>query len=130
MREPRRRAPCRDRPRRVRPRDWRFLKIAATFLGALVAVVLLRSPIMAALPGGLPDEVAMLEFQSVRSETVHLKGTSTLFVEGEIVNRSGQRRRSAGDPHHAPLAGRRSGLLVAGGAGGGGSCPRPLNRLS
>jgi len=71
-----------------RPRDWRFLKIAATFLGAFVAVVLLRSPIMAALPGGLPDEVAMLEFQSVRSETVHLKGNSTLFVEGEIVNRS------------------------------------------
>ena len=68
------------------PRDWRILKILGTFAGAFVAVVLLRTPIMAALPGGLPDEVAMLEFQSVRSETVHLKGTSTLFVEGEIVN--------------------------------------------
>ncbi len=70
-------------------RDWRMWKIGGTMLGALIAIFVLRSPIMAALPGGLPDEVAALEFTSVRSETVHLRGNSTLIVEGEIVNRSG-----------------------------------------
>jgi len=78
--------------RRRTPRDRRALKIMGTVFGALVAIVLLRSPIVAALPqppGSLPADVALLEFQSVRSETVHLRGNSTLFVEGEIVNRSG-----------------------------------------
>jgi hypothetical protein len=73
------------------PRDRRTFKIAGTILGALVAIVLFRSPIVAAFPvlNGLPAEVADLEFQKVRSETVHLGGLSTLFVEGEIANRSG-----------------------------------------
>ncbi|MEJ0013958.1 MAG: DUF3426 domain-containing protein [Bauldia sp.] len=69
-------------------RDWRGWKIGATVLGALVAIVLLRSPILAALPGGLPDEVSALEFTSIHSETLHLRNGSTLVVEGEIVNRS------------------------------------------
>lgn len=73
------------------PRDRRAFKIAGTILGALVAIVLFRSPIVAAFPvlNGLPAEVADLEFRKVRSETVHLGGLSTLFVEGEIANRSG-----------------------------------------
>lgn len=78
-------------PVRRMPRDRRALKIVGTILGALVGIVLLRSPIVAAFPvlNGLPAEVADLEFQKVRSETVHLGGLSTLFVEGEIANRSG-----------------------------------------
>jgi predicted Zn finger-like uncharacterized protein len=72
------------------PRDRRALKIFGTIFGALVGIVLLRAPIVAAFPvlNGLPAEVAQLEFQRVRSETVHLGSLSTLFVEGEIVNRS------------------------------------------
>lgn len=84
------RAPVRARlPAAAAPKqDWRAWKIGGTVLGALVAIFLLRSPILAALPGGLPDEVAALEFTSIRSETVHLSNGSTLIVEGEIVNRS------------------------------------------
>jgi predicted Zn finger-like uncharacterized protein len=63
-------------------------KAAGVALGAILAVVLLRSPIMAALPGSLPDEVKSLQFTRVHSETLHRKGTSTLVVEGEITNRS------------------------------------------
>jgi hypothetical protein len=73
-------------PKRRRRLSW---KMAGIGLGAIVAVVLLRSPILAALPGGLPDEVKSLEFTRVHSETLHRKGTSTLVVEGEITNRSG-----------------------------------------
>ena len=69
-------------------RNWKAWKIGATVLGALVAIFLLRSPILAALPGNLPDEVSSLEFTSVRSETLHLRNGSTFVVEGEIVNRS------------------------------------------
>ena len=78
-------------PARQMPRDRRALKIFGTIFGALVGMVLLRAPIVAAFPvlNGLPAEVAQLEFQRVRSETVHLGSLSTLFVEGEIVNRSG-----------------------------------------
>ena len=76
---------------RKMPRDRRALKVFGTIFGALVGIVLLRAPIVAAFPmlNGLPAEVAQLEFQQVRSETVHLGGLSTLFVEGEIINRSG-----------------------------------------
>jgi predicted Zn finger-like uncharacterized protein len=76
---------------RKMPRDRRALKVFGTIFGALVGIVLLRAPIVAAFPmlNGLPVEVAQLEFQQVRSETVHLGGLSTLFVEGEIINRSG-----------------------------------------
>jgi len=52
----------------------------------------LRIPFVAALPGlgggGLPQDAAQLEFQKVHSETVERRGLSTIFVEGEIVNRS------------------------------------------
>jgi predicted Zn finger-like uncharacterized protein len=63
-------------------------KVAGIALGAIAAVVMFRSPIMAALPGNLPDEVKNLEFTQVHSETLHRKGTSTLIVEGQITNRS------------------------------------------
>jgi hypothetical protein len=70
--------------------DRRALKILGTIFGAMIGIVVLRAPIVAAFPEltGLPAEVADLEFQRVRSETVHLGGLSTLFVEGEVVNRS------------------------------------------
>ena len=68
------------------------LKIAGAGLALVVAVAVLRIPFVAALPGlaggGLPQDAAQLEFQKVRSETVERRGLSTLFVEGEIVNRS------------------------------------------
>lgn len=69
-------------------RDWRAWKIGGTVFGALLAVVLLRSPILAALPGGLPDAVSSLEFTSIHSETLHVRNGSTFVVEGQIVNRS------------------------------------------
>ena len=69
-------------------RDWRVWKIGASVLGAIVAVVLLRSPILAALPGSLPQEVASLEFAGIHSETLHMRNGSTIVVEGQIVNRS------------------------------------------
>jgi hypothetical protein len=57
---------------------------------AVVGIAFLWSSIVAALPGmsRLPAGDAALEFQKVRSETVALGGGRTLFVEGEIVNRS------------------------------------------
>jgi predicted Zn finger-like uncharacterized protein len=95
-------------PLLTKPRDWRRLTIAGTVLAALVAIVAFRSPILAALPGALPEEVTLLEFQSVRSETLHLGSTSTLLVEGQIINRSSEDvplpairitlRSPAGDP--------------------------------
>ena len=78
-------------PRRAPVR--RTLKVFGAILGAIAFVMVFRAPIVSALPElasmrGLPDEVDHLEFQRVRSETVHLNGVSTFFVEGEIVNRS------------------------------------------
>ncbi|MCR4283468.1 MAG: DUF3426 domain-containing protein [Bauldia sp.] len=75
--------------RRRQPLDRR-LKALGVVLGVLAALVVLRAPIVAALPElkGLPSEVDLLDFQNVRSETVHLGSASTLFIEGEIVNRS------------------------------------------
>jgi predicted Zn finger-like uncharacterized protein len=69
------------------PRRWP--KILAAVAGAVVAGVILRGPIMAALPHarGLPAEVAMLEFKDVKSETVQLRGSDALLVEGTLVNR-------------------------------------------
>jgi hypothetical protein len=89
-------------------RRWFGWRGAAIGFGAIVAVVLLRSPILAALPGGLPDEVRNLEFTRIHSETLDRKGTTTLVVEGEVVNRSDAAvdlpairitlRSAAGDP--------------------------------
>jgi hypothetical protein len=66
----------------------RWPKILAAVAGAVLAGVILRAPIMAALPHarGLPAEVAMLEFQNVKSQTVELRGSDALLVEGTIVN--------------------------------------------
>ena len=77
---------------RRRPPVDRRLKALGLVFGVLAAFFVLRAPIVAALPqlGGLPAEVDRLEFQKVRSETVQLGGVSTLFIEGEIVNRSAQ----------------------------------------
>jgi hypothetical protein len=85
------RAPSLQSPKSARRIDARILKGIATILATIVGVVVLRAPIVAALPqlpGGLPAEVADLKFQRVRSETVYLHGNSTLFVEGEIINTS------------------------------------------
>jgi len=69
------------------------LKILGGILGAVAFILMFRAPIVSALPElaslrGLPEAVDQLEFEQVRSETVHLNGVSTFFVEGEIVNRS------------------------------------------
>jgi predicted Zn finger-like uncharacterized protein len=60
---------------------------------AVIGIAFLWSSIVAALPGmsRLPAGDAAQEFQKVRSETVGLGGRRTLFVEGEIVNRSADR---------------------------------------
>jgi hypothetical protein len=65
-------------------------KLLGALVGVIVTIVLVRVPFVVALPQlqGIPDDAAALEFQQVRSETVELRGKSTLFVEGEIVNRS------------------------------------------
>lgn len=75
------------------PRNRRPLKILGGILGAVAFILMFRAPIVSALPElaslrGLPEAVDQLEFEQVRSETVHLNGVSTFFVEGEIVNRS------------------------------------------
>jgi predicted Zn finger-like uncharacterized protein len=86
--------PLRRRARRRSPiaANRGAFKILGAALAVVVTIIVLRIPFVAALPqlamAGLPDEVAKLEFQRVRSETVELRGVSTLFVEGEIVNRS------------------------------------------
>ncbi|HVZ13880.1 MAG TPA: zinc-ribbon domain-containing protein [Bauldia sp.] len=69
-------------------RTPRWPKILAAVAGAVAAGVILRAPIMAALPHarGLPAEVAMLEFKDVKSQTVQLRGSDALLVEGTIVN--------------------------------------------
>lgn len=72
------------------PRDWRPIKIAAAIIGAIALVIVFRTPIMAALPGSLPEAVSMLEFESIHSETVHVRGARTLIVEGTIINRSAE----------------------------------------
>ena len=78
-----------DRPERRFPADRRWLKGAAAILGIVALALVLRVPIVAALPSGLPADADQLEFQRVHSETVDHHGVKTLVVEGEIVNRSG-----------------------------------------
>lgn len=69
--------------------DRRLWGVGAVF-GAVLAAVVLWSPLVSALPDvdRLPVEVGLLEFQKIRSETVSLGGVPTLIVEGEIANRS------------------------------------------
>lgn len=68
--------------------DGRFGIVAAA-VAVVVALGVFYAPIVAALPiGPLPQEVASLEFRQIRSETVEIGQTRTLFVEGEVVNRS------------------------------------------
>jgi hypothetical protein len=68
----------------------RRLKALGVAFGVIAALVVLQAPIVAALPemNRIPVKVGLLEFQKVRSETVSLRGVSTLFVEGEVVNRA------------------------------------------
>lgn len=68
----------------------RRLKALGVVFGVIAAFIVLRAPIVAALPEAtrLPDGAGMLEFQKVRSETVRLGAVSTLFIQGEVVNRS------------------------------------------
>ena len=74
--------------------DRSSFKVVAGMVAVIVAIMVLRAPFVAAFPqfatiGSLPDDVGQLEFQKVRSETVGVHGVRTLFVEGEIINRSG-----------------------------------------
>jgi hypothetical protein len=71
------------------PADKRWFKGAAAVLGIVAMILVLRVPIVAALPSGLPADADQLAFQRVHSETVDHHGVKTLVVEGEIVNRSG-----------------------------------------
>jgi hypothetical protein len=59
-------------------------------LGAIVLFMILRAPIVSAFPdlAGVSPEMRALEFHEVRSETVDMKGARTLYVEGNVVNRS------------------------------------------
>ena len=71
--------------------DRGALKLLAAAFAVVVAIMVLRVPLVAAVPqltGGLSEDAAGLEFQRVRSETVEVRGVSTLFVEAEIVNRT------------------------------------------
>ena len=76
-------------------RSARILEKAAKVCGVLVAifaaVVVLRAPIVAALPmlpstTGLPAATSALAFDRVRSELLRIHGRETLLVDGEVVN--------------------------------------------
>jgi hypothetical protein len=72
--------------------SYRSLKMFAGVLGAIALLMVLRAPIVSALPdlGGTTPEMRALEFQEVRSETVVMQGARTLYVEGNVVNHSGE----------------------------------------
>ena len=75
------------------PKDRRLLKAAGLVFGALVLMAAVGASLISAVPGiasirGLPDSADLLAFQNVKSQTIHSNGVSTLYVEGEIVNRS------------------------------------------
>jgi predicted Zn finger-like uncharacterized protein len=77
-------------PRWRRPHIDRRLKALGVVAGVIVALIVLGTPIVSALPemNRPPFDAGQLEFRKVRSETVSMRGVSTLFVEGEIVNRA------------------------------------------
>jgi predicted Zn finger-like uncharacterized protein len=70
----------------------RRLKALGIIFGVVAAFFVLRAPIVAALPEttGLPTGVGLLEFQRVHSETVRFGAVNTLYIQGEVVNRSPQ----------------------------------------
>jgi predicted Zn finger-like uncharacterized protein len=71
--------------------DARVIRGAVAACAALAGLLVLRAPILAMLaggPGGLWAKVADLQFEDVRSQTVHIHGSPTLLVEGEIANTS------------------------------------------
>lgn len=85
------------RPGSARPRlampaalaGRRWLKGAGIALAVVAAFLVLRVPLVAALPQhGLPAAVAELAFRQVHSQTVVRNGVKTLVVEGELVNTS------------------------------------------
>jgi predicted Zn finger-like uncharacterized protein len=79
-------------PRRTRrPPDRRLRWLAFSFFAA-VGLWLISIPIVGALPriGGGDPAAGGLELRAVRTRTVHVRGVDTLFVEGEVVNRSGR----------------------------------------
>ena len=77
-------------PRWRRPLIDGRLKTLGVVVGVLVALIVLGTPIVSALPEMKHPsfDAGQLEFRKVRSETVSMRGVSTLFVEGEIVNRT------------------------------------------
>jgi predicted Zn finger-like uncharacterized protein len=72
--------------------DRRGLKVGGAILFAVAALLLLRAPVVSALPllGGdqLHRSVEALTFNRVRSEVIRIHGVSTLVVDGEVVNSS------------------------------------------
>lgn len=79
-------------PRRWLPfLDARLIKRLSLVFAAFLLVLAIRAPLVAALPnlpGTLPPESDSLEFTQVRSQTVEVRGSNTLFVEGMIRNHS------------------------------------------
>lgn len=77
---------------RSSPPDRRGLKVGGAILVAVVALLLLRAPVVSALPllGGdqLHRSAEALTFNRVRSEVLRIHGVSTLVVDGEVVNSS------------------------------------------
>jgi hypothetical protein len=73
------------------PIDTDLLKRIALVAAAFIGVLALGAPLVAALPnlpGMLPRDSDALQFAAVRSQTVELRGNSTLLVEGTLVNTS------------------------------------------
>jgi len=69
----------------------RLVKRMAFVLAAFLAVLALRAPLVAALPNlpaGLLIANGDLQFTQVRSQTLEMRGNSTLLVEGTIMNTS------------------------------------------
>jgi predicted Zn finger-like uncharacterized protein len=74
-------------------RKSRRLKATGAILSALVAAIVLRATIVAALPdlsatAAIAAGYDNLDLRSVKSETLRIGTADTLLVEGEIVNRS------------------------------------------
>lgn len=68
----------------------RRLKALGIAAGVVAALIVLRAPLVSALPetGALPAGADRLEFRKISSETVRLRSVDTLIIQGEVVNPS------------------------------------------
>jgi predicted Zn finger-like uncharacterized protein len=74
-------------------RRARRLKVTGAVLGVLVAAIVLRTTIVAALPDMTATAVSTADYEhldvrAVKNQTLRIGTADTLLVEGEIVNRS------------------------------------------